>query len=79
MSISHDETVILRWKDLICDLHQKNWRPWMQAPTVGDLEMLERVARYLIGHGRLVQEFVRHIEEPSPVVVLTDSDHAGDV
>ena len=26
---------------------------WMQAPTVGHLEMLTRVARYLIGHGRL--------------------------
>ena len=52
---------------------------WMQAqaPTVGKLEALRRVARYLIGHGRLVQEFVRQVEEPSHVVVFTDSDHAG--
>ena len=49
----------------------------MQAPTVGHLEMLKRVARHLIGHGRLVPEFVRQIEEPSHVVVFTDSDHAG--
>ena len=27
----------------------------MQAPTVENLEALKRVARYLIGHGRLVQ------------------------
>ena len=32
---------------------------WMQAPTVGHLEALKRVARYLIGHGRVIQEFVR--------------------
>ena len=31
---------------------------WMQAPTVGHLEALTRVARYLIGR-RLIQEFVR--------------------
>ena len=31
----------------------------------------------MIGHGRLVQEFVRQVEEPSHVVVFTDSDHAG--
>ena len=47
------------------------------APTVGNLEALKRVARYLIGHGRLVQEFVRPVEEPSHAVVFTDSDHAG--
>ena len=50
---------------------------WMQAPTVGNLEALKRVARYLIGHGRLIQEFVRQVAEPSHVVVFTDSDHAG--
>ena len=50
---------------------------WMQARGVGHLEALKRVARYLIGHGRLVQEFVRHVEEPSHVVVFADSDHAG--
>ena len=50
---------------------------WMQAPTVGNLEALKRVARYLIEHGRLVQEFVRQVEEPSHVAVFTDSDHAG--
>ena len=49
---------------------------WMQAPTAGNFEALKRVARHLIGHGRLVQEFVRQIEEPSYVVVITDSDHA---
>ena len=32
---------------------------WMQAPTVGNLEALKRVARYLIRHGRLIQELVR--------------------
>ena len=50
---------------------------WMQAPTLGHLEALKKVARYLTGHGRLVQEFVRQIEEPSHVVVFTDADHAG--
>ena len=50
---------------------------WMQAPTVGNLEALKRVTRYLIGHGRLIQEFVRQIEEPSHIVVCADSDHAG--
>ena len=50
---------------------------WMQAPTVGNLEALKRVASYLTGHGRLIQEFVRQVEEPSRVVVFTDSDHAG--
>ena len=48
----------------------------MEAPTVGHLEAFNRVARYLVGHGRLVQEFVRQIEEPSHVVAFTDSDHA---
>ena len=48
----------------------------MQAPTVGNMEALGRVARYLIEHERLVQEFVRQIEEPSHVV-FTDSEHAG--
>ena len=37
----------------------------------------QRVARYLIGHGLFLQEFVRQIEEPSRVVEFTDSDHAG--
>ena len=41
------------------------------------MEALKRVARYLIGRGRLVHEFVRQIEEPPHVVVFTDSDHAG--
>ena len=50
---------------------------WMEAPTVGNLEALIRVARYFVGHGRLVQEFVRQVEEPSHVVGFTDSDHAG--
>ena len=31
----------------------------------------------LIGHGRLIQEFVRQIEEPTHVLVFTDSDPAG--
>ena len=38
---------------------------WMQAPTVGDMEALKRVA--FTRHGR--QEFVRQVEEPSHVVV----------
>ena len=50
---------------------------WMQAPTVGNLDALKRVTRHLIGHGRLVQEFVRQVEEPSHVVMFTDSDHAS--
>ena len=41
---------------------------WMQAPTVGHLEALTNVTRYLVGHGRSVQEFVRQVEEPSHVV-----------
>ena len=48
----------------------------MHAPTVGHL-VLKSVARYLIGHGRLVQEFVRQVEEPFHAVEITDSDHAG--
>ena len=32
-----------------------------------------------MGHGRLVHEFVRQVEEPSHVVVFADSDHAGSV
>ena len=50
---------------------------WMQKPEVGDLEGLKRAARYLLRHGRLVQEFVRQFEEPQHLVVFTDSDHAG--
>ena len=50
---------------------------WMQAPAVGHQEALKRVARHLTGHGRLVQEFVRQVEEPFHVVVFTDSDRAG--
>ena len=50
---------------------------WVQASTVGNLEALKRFARYLIGHGRLTQKFVRQVEEPSHVAVFTDSDHAG--
>ena len=30
-----------------------------------------------MGHGRVIQEFVRQVEEPSHVVVFTDPDHAG--
>ena len=50
---------------------------WMQAPTLGDLEALKRVARYLVSHGRLVQQFVRQVAEPTSIIVYTDSDHAG--
>ena len=32
---------------------------WMQAPTVENLEVLKSVARFFIGTGQLVQEFVR--------------------
>ena len=48
------------------DLHfpSKELARWMQAPTVGNLEELKPVARYLIGHGRSFQEFVRQVEEP---------------
>ena len=41
------------------------------------MDPLKRVARYLIGHARLIQEFVRRVEEPSHIVVFTDSDHVG--
>ena len=50
---------------------------WMHAPTVRNLEALKRVNKYLIGYGRLVQEFARQVEEPPHVVVFTDSDHVG--
>ena len=50
---------------------------WMQAPTAGNVEALKRVVGYLIGHGRLVEEFVRQVQEPSHVVLVTESDHAG--
>ena len=57
----------------ICKFHQKNWRAGCKHRQLDTW----RVARYLIGHGRLLQEFVRQIEESSHVVVFTDSDHAG--
>ena len=50
----------------------------MSAPTVGAMQRLKRVARYLIGHGRWVQRF----EEQDPTSVLrvyTDSDGAADL
>ena len=50
---------------------------WMQSPTVGDLEALKRVGRYLVTHRRLVQEFCRQVEEPERITVYTDSDFAG--
>ena len=50
---------------------------WMQTPTVGDMEALKRAAKYVIRHGRLIQEFVREMEEPYHVGVYTGSDHAG--
>ena len=34
---------------------------------------LKRVARYLIGHGRVIQKFGRQAEERSHFVVFTDS------
>ena len=43
---------------------------WMQAPTVGNMDALKRVGRFLIGRGRLTQEFVRQTEEPSHVVIF---------
>ena len=46
----------------------------MQRPTVGDFEGLKLAARYLVRHGRLVQEFVRQFAEPQHLVVFTDSD-----
>ena len=49
----------------------------MQTPAVGNMEALKQVAKFLIAHGRFIQEFVRQTEEPSHVVVFTDSDHAG--
>ena len=67
--------VTLRWIGLTCNSCQRTGT--LDAPTVGNLEALKRVARYLMGHGRLVQEFVRQVEEPSHVVVFTDSDHEG--
>ena len=62
---------------LFLQFPSKELARWMQAPTVGNLEALKRVARNLIGHGRLVQELVRQVEEPSLVAVFIDSDHAG--
>ena len=50
---------------------------WKQAPTVGDMQALNEIAKYLIGHTRrLIQEFARQVEEPCHLVVFTDSDHA---
>ena len=40
--------------------------------------MLKRIARCLTGHGRLVQEFARRIEEPSHDEVFTDSLSSGE-
>ena len=72
----------MRLSDLALDrpdlqFPSKELARWMQAPTVGNLEARKRVARDLIGHGRLSQEFVLQIEGPSHVVVFTVSDHAG--
>ena len=79
VSISRDEIVVLRWTDLTCNFLQKKWRAGCKHRQLVNVEALKRVARYLIGHGRLVQEFefVRQVEEPSHVVVFTDSEHAG--
>ena len=49
----------------------------IHTPTVGDMEALKRVARCLIGHGRLIQELARRVKEPSHVVAFTDSNHAS--
>ena len=49
----------------------------MHAPTVGDIEAAKRVDWCLIGHRRLIQEFVRQIKETYQIVVFTDSDHVG--
>ena len=49
----------------------------IHTPTVGDMEALKRVARCLIGHGRLIQELARRVEEPSHIVVFTVSNHAS--
>ena len=48
----------------------------MQVPTVGALNRLKRIGRYLVEHPRCVQHFVLQprVEE---VVVKSDSDHAG--
>ena len=62
---------------LVLQFPSKELMRWMQAPTDGNLEALKRTARHLIGHGRMVQEFVRQVEEPSHVVVFTDSDRAN--
>ena len=53
-------------------LPSKELARWMQAPTVGNQEALKRVFRYLIGHGQLIQEFVRQVAEPFQDVVFTD-------
>ena len=57
---------IFRWTDPTCNSHRKVWRDG--AP--------KRVARHMIGHGRVIQEFVGQVEEPCGSVVFTDSDHA---
>ena len=73
-ALQQSACAILRWEDLTCNLHQQDWRGGMQTPTVGDTEALKRVARCLIGHGRLIQELARRVEEPCHIVVFTDSD-----
>ena len=57
------DCVTWRWQ-----LPPKGLARWMQAPTVGNLDALKR---------RLIQEFVRQVEEPSYVVVFADSDYVG--
>ena len=54
---------------------QGEWRDGRRHQQLETCKHSE-VARYSTGHGRLIQEFVRQVEE-SQIVVFTDSDHAN--
>ena len=48
----------------------------MSCPTSKDIQALKRVARYLVGAPRIIQEFAWH-RRPKELKVYVDSDFAG--
>ena len=71
------DCVISRWINLTCRFHQKNWHDGRKHQQLGTWSGENESPDNLIGHGRLIQDFVRQIVKPSHVVVFTDSDNAG--
>ena len=61
-TVSGEHTLYRSAPTRLCDLALD--RPDFAVPIKGT-GTLDASARYLIGHGRLIQDFVREIEEPS--------------